>query len=131
MAGLLELSGAVDAILVGDSLGMVFQGKNSTREVTVEQMAYHTAAVRRGAAKSFIITDMPFGSDLDPTEALANAQELLEAGADAVKIEGRKLPGHPHPSGATDPCDGPFRTPSPDSRVIHRARKEPTKKLRI
>jgi 3-methyl-2-oxobutanoate hydroxymethyltransferase len=91
MAGLLELSGVVDAILVGDSLGMVFQGKNSTREVTVEQMAYHTAAVRRGAAKSFIITDMPFGSDLDPTEALANAQVLLEAGADAVKIEGRKL----------------------------------------
>jgi 3-methyl-2-oxobutanoate hydroxymethyltransferase len=91
MAGLLELSGAVDAILVGDSLGMVVQGQNSTREVTVEHMAYHTSAVRRGAPQSLVITDMPYLSDITPQLALKNAQILLEAGADAVKLEGRKL----------------------------------------
>jgi ketopantoate hydroxymethyltransferase (EC 2.1.2.11) len=52
----------IDCILVGDSLGMVFQGKDSTLEVTVEEMIYHTKAVRRGAKESFIIADMPFMS---------------------------------------------------------------------
>jgi 3-methyl-2-oxobutanoate hydroxymethyltransferase len=91
MASLLELSGVVDAILVGDSLGMVFQGRGSTQGVRVQDMAYHTEAVRRGAPKSFVITDMPYQSDHEPQKALDNARALINAGANAVKIEGRKF----------------------------------------
>src|SRR6056297_3370429 len=53
---------SIDIILVGDSLGMVFQGQENTLPVTVEEMIYHTKAVKRGAGESFIVTDLPFMS---------------------------------------------------------------------
>ncbi len=89
MARIVDDSG-VDAILVGDSLGMVIQGHESTLPVTVDDVVYHTAAVRRGAARAHIVADMPFMSyqaGLD--EAVKNAGRLIaEGGAEAVKIEG-------------------------------------------
>ncbi len=80
----------VDALLVGDSLGMVLYGLPSTLPVTLDMMALHTQAVRRGAPEAFIITDMPFGSyQASPEQAfLAAAALLKESGADAVKLEG-------------------------------------------
>ena len=86
-ASLLEKAG-IDCILVGDSLGNVFQGVSSTREVTVEQMVYHTRSVRAGAPNAFIWTDMPYLSYETPESAVANARRLIEAGADGVKLEG-------------------------------------------
>jgi len=80
----------VDAILVGDSLGMVLYGFESTLPVTLEMMIAHTLAVKRGAPDNFIITDMPFGSyQMSPEQAFDNAAQLLKlSGADAVKLEG-------------------------------------------
>ncbi len=80
----------VSVILVGDSLAMVEMGFDSTREVTVGQMAYHIGAVRRGAPNTHIIGDMPFGSDEEPSIALKSAKTLIDAGADSVKLEGPK-----------------------------------------
>ncbi len=79
-----------DLILVGDSLGMVVLGYDSTLQVTMQDMVYHTAAVRRGAPKSFIIADMPYLSyHLGEEKAKANAAELvIKGGANAVKLEG-------------------------------------------
>jgi 3-methyl-2-oxobutanoate hydroxymethyltransferase len=81
---------SVDMILVGDSLGMVVLGYESTIPVTVEDMIHHTKAVRRGAPNTFIVTDMPFMSyHISKEEALRNAQRIMqEAGANAVKVEG-------------------------------------------
>jgi 3-methyl-2-oxobutanoate hydroxymethyltransferase len=78
----------VEVILVGDSLGMVVQGHDSTLPVTVEQIAYHTAAVKRGAKRSLIMADMPFMSYGDSDTALKNAATLMQAGAHMVKLEG-------------------------------------------
>ncbi|WP_456464402.1 3-methyl-2-oxobutanoate hydroxymethyltransferase [Persephonella sp.] len=80
----------VDCILVGDSLGMVMQGLETTLPVTVDQMIYHAKAVRKGAPKTFIIVDMPFMSyQISPEDALKNAGKIMkETGANAVKIEG-------------------------------------------
>lgn len=80
----------VDAILVGDSLGMVALGLDSTIPVTLDMMVHHTAAVRRGANRAFIIADMPFLTyGVSRDESLKNAGRLIqEAGAEAVKIEG-------------------------------------------
>ncbi len=79
----------VDTLLVGDSLGMVIQGHDSTLPVTVADVAYHTRAVARGAPRPWIIADMPFGSyQQSPEQALANAVVLLQAGAHMVKLEG-------------------------------------------
>jgi len=83
-------SAGVPVILVGDSLAMVEMGFESTRDVTVEHMAYHIAAVRRGAPNTHIIGDMPYGSDEVPDTAIDNAKKLLAAGADSVKLEGPK-----------------------------------------
>lgn len=80
----------IPVILVGDTVGMVEMGYASTREVTLEHMEYHIAAVRRGAGKAHIIGDMPYQSDKDPDTALANAGRLISAGADSVKLEGPK-----------------------------------------
>lgn len=80
----------VDAILVGDSLGMVFEGKTNTHAVTIEQICYHTQAVKRGAPKTPVIGDLPIGSYLNKEKALGNAKKLIEAGADLVKLEGGK-----------------------------------------
>ncbi|TAJ76245.1 MAG: 3-methyl-2-oxobutanoate hydroxymethyltransferase [Gallionellaceae bacterium] len=87
-ATLLENNG-VEVLLVGDSLGMVLQGRESTLAVTLEAMAYHTACVASGAAQAFIMADMPFGtSQVSPRETFANAAQLMAAGAHMVKLEG-------------------------------------------
>jgi 3-methyl-2-oxobutanoate hydroxymethyltransferase len=87
-ATLLENNG-VDVLLVGDSLGMVLQGRESTLAVTLEAMAYHTACVASGAAQAFIMADMPFGtSQVSPRETFAHAAQLMAAGAHMVKLEG-------------------------------------------
>ncbi len=80
----------IDCILVGDSLGMVFQGKENTLSVTLDEMIYHTKAVRRGAKRSFVIIDMPFMSyQVSVEEAVRNCgRAIKESGADAVKLEG-------------------------------------------
>src|SRR5487761_2271579 len=87
-ATLLEAQG-IDVLLVGDSLGMVLQGHETTLPVTLEDMVYHTACVVRGAEQAFIIVDMPFGtSQASPRETFAYAAQLMAAGAQMVKIEG-------------------------------------------
>lgn len=80
----------IDVLLVGDSLGMVIQGLDSTLPVTVDEIIYHTRAVARGARHSLIVGDMPFMSyQVTPEEAVRNAGRLLaEGGAQAVKLEG-------------------------------------------
>ena len=80
----------VDMILVGDSLGMVVLGYESTIPVTVNDMIHHTKAVKRGAPHTFVVTDMPFMSyHLSLDETLKNATRIMqEGGADAVKVEG-------------------------------------------
>jgi 3-methyl-2-oxobutanoate hydroxymethyltransferase len=88
--GLLLDQSGVDAILVGDSLGMVVHGFDSTLPVTMEMMVLHCRAVRRGVQRAFVIGDMPFMSFQTTVEdAKRNAARLLiEGGADAVKLEG-------------------------------------------
>jgi len=87
-AATLDAAG-IDIILIGDSLGMVVQGHDSTLPVTVADVAYHTACVVRGAARPWIVADMPFGSfQVSPEQAYANAVTLMQAGAQMVKIEG-------------------------------------------
>lgn len=80
----------VDVILVGDSLGMVVLGYESTLPVTMEEMLHHTRAVRRGVRRALLVADMPFGSyHGTAAEAVANAVRFVkEAGAEAVKLEG-------------------------------------------
>ncbi|MCK4477806.1 3-methyl-2-oxobutanoate hydroxymethyltransferase [Candidatus Bathyarchaeota archaeon] len=80
----------LDLILVGDSLGMVFQGCKDTKSITMEDMVYHTRAVARGAQNTPIIGDMPIHSYDTLEMALENARRFLEAGANGVKIEGNK-----------------------------------------
>ena len=80
----------VNAILIGDSLGMVMLGYDNTLPVTMEDMIHHTAAVSRGAQNAFIVADMPFMSyQVSVQEAVINAGRLIkEGGANAVKLEG-------------------------------------------
>jgi 3-methyl-2-oxobutanoate hydroxymethyltransferase len=79
----------IPAILVGDSLGQVLLGYDTTVRVTMEEMLHHTKAVVRGTRRALVIGDMPFLSYASPEDALANAGRFLrEAGAQAVKIEG-------------------------------------------
>ena len=87
-ARLLDAAG-VDCVLVGDSLGMVVQGLDSTLPVTVADVAYHTRCVARGLSAAWLIADMPFGSyQAGAEQALASAVELMQAGAKMVKLEG-------------------------------------------
>src|SRR4030081_775103 len=88
-ARLLDEAG-VDVILVGDSLGMVVLGHESTLPVTIEEMLHHTRAVRRGTRHALLVADMPYGSyHTDLAESLHNAMRFVkEAGAEAVKVEG-------------------------------------------
>ena len=78
----------VDSILVGDSLANVVLGHSSTRDVGMPEMCLFTSAVRRGAPDIHIISDMPYGADKTPELAIENAQKLIDAGADSVKVEG-------------------------------------------
>ncbi len=87
-AALLENAG-VDSILVGDSLGNVLQGHETTLPVTLADMVYHVGCVARGAKRAFLIGDMPFGSFQESAEqAFRNAAQLMAAGAHMVKLEG-------------------------------------------
>ncbi|QRM19038.1 3-methyl-2-oxobutanoate hydroxymethyltransferase [Dechloromonas sp. TW-R-39-2] len=87
-ARLLDDAG-VETLLIGDSLGNVIQGHDTTLPVTVSDIAYHTAAVKRGSSRAFIIADMPFGSYQEsPEQAFRNAVTLMAAGAQMVKLEG-------------------------------------------
>ena len=79
---------AIEVVLVGDSLGNVIQGRDSTIPVTVDEMAYHTEAVKRGNKRALLITDMPFMSYATEAQALDNAAVLMQAGAQMVKLEG-------------------------------------------
>jgi 3-methyl-2-oxobutanoate hydroxymethyltransferase len=89
MARLLERAG-VDLLLVGDSVGMVVLGYDTTLPVTLEEMLHHTRAVSRGAERALVVADMPFLTyQVNPDEAVRNAGRLVkEGGAAAVKIEG-------------------------------------------
>lgn len=79
----------VDVLLIGDSLGMVLQGHDSTLPVTNADIAYHTQAVVRGSKRPLVLADMPFGSFQEsPQLAYRNAVELMQAGAQMVKLEG-------------------------------------------
>jgi len=87
-ARLLDGAG-IESLLIGDSLGNVIQGHDTTLPVTVADIAYHTAAVKRGSDRAFIIADMPFGSYQEsPEQAFRNAVTLMAAGAQMVKLEG-------------------------------------------
>lgn len=90
-ARLIDEAGA-EVVLVGDSLGMVVQGQESTLPVTLDEMIYHTRNVRRGTQRALVMTDMPFMSYADPQQALHNAGRLMkEGGAHMVKLEGGAL----------------------------------------
>jgi 3-methyl-2-oxobutanoate hydroxymethyltransferase len=86
-ASLMDRCG-LDAILVGDSLGMVCQGHASTLPVKIADVAYHTASVARGLQSTFLIADMPFGTYATPETAYNHAVQLMQAGAQMVKLEG-------------------------------------------
>ena len=86
-ARLLDEAG-VDCLLVGDSLGMVVLGYPDTTHVTMAEMLHHTRAVARGTQRAPVVADLPIHTYDTPEQAVANARLLIEAGADAVKIEG-------------------------------------------
>jgi len=86
-ASLMDRCG-VEVLLIGDSLGMVCNGHQSTLPVTVAEVAYHTAAVARGNKSAMVLADMPFGSYGTPEAAFNNAVTLIQAGAHMVKLEG-------------------------------------------
>lgn len=86
-ARLLDESG-IDLILVGDSLGMVVLGYEDTVDVTMEEIVHHLRAVRRGVSRAPVAADLPNNSYLTPDQALTNSKILVDAGADAIKLEG-------------------------------------------
>ncbi|MEP6602755.1 MAG: 3-methyl-2-oxobutanoate hydroxymethyltransferase [Spartobacteria bacterium] len=86
-ARLLDESG-IDIILVGDSVGMVVLGYEDTTQVTLEAMRHHTAAVARGVKRALLVADLPIGTYATPAQALASAKQLVDVGAEAVKLEG-------------------------------------------
>lgn len=92
MAKMVDVAG-IDSVLVGDSLGMVFQGNESTLPVTLDEMIYHTKAVVRGVKNALVVADMPFLSyHVSKGEAVRNAGRMIkEGGAEAVKMEGGAL----------------------------------------
>ena len=78
----------IDLVLVGDSLGMVVQGHDSTLPVTVDDIAYHTACVARGLSNALLVSDLPFQADASPERALDASVRCLQAGAAMVMLEG-------------------------------------------
>lgn len=88
-SALLADKAGIDIVFVGDSLGMVVYGDNNTLNVTMEQMVFHTRAVARAVRRALVLADMPFSSyEVSVEEGVKNAVRLIQAGADAVKIEG-------------------------------------------
>jgi 3-methyl-2-oxobutanoate hydroxymethyltransferase len=82
----------VDMLLVGDSLGMVVQGHDSTLPVTLEDMEYHVRMVARGSQRALLLGDLPFATyQASPEQAFANAARLMVAGAQVVKLEGGRV----------------------------------------
>jgi len=86
-ARLLDESG-IDIILVGDSLGMVVLGYEDTTRVTLEEMLHHTRAVARGVKSALVVGDMPIHTFETPEQAVTTAKQFIDAGAQAVKLEG-------------------------------------------
>ena len=87
-ASLVDMAGS-DLVLVGDSLGMVIQGHDTTVPVTVDDMIYHSRHVARGLNRAFLVADMPFMSYTSPDQALENSVRLMQEGAAMmVKLEG-------------------------------------------
>ncbi len=78
----------IDVMLIGDSLGMVLRGDDDTLSVSVDNIAYHTACVRKGTTRAFVIADMPFMSYATTELAYTNAAKLMTSGASMVKVEG-------------------------------------------
>lgn len=78
----------IDLVLVGDSLGMVCQGHDSTLPVTVDDIVYHVGCVARGLSRAFLVADLPFQADATPERALDASTRCLQAGAAMVKLEG-------------------------------------------
>jgi 3-methyl-2-oxobutanoate hydroxymethyltransferase len=90
-AGLLDAAG-IDIFLIGDSLGMVVQGHDSTLPVTMDDMVYHTRCVARTTQRAMVLGDLPFGSyQQSPQQAFENAARLMSAGAHMVKLEGGEV----------------------------------------
>ncbi len=90
-AALLDDAG-IEILLVGDSLGMVIQGQDTTLPVTLDEMIYHSRCVASGSRRALLMVDMPFMADADPQQALLNAGRLMkEGGAQMVKLEGGAL----------------------------------------
>ncbi|WP_297552944.1 3-methyl-2-oxobutanoate hydroxymethyltransferase, partial [Thermococcus sp.] len=88
-SALLADKAGIDIVFVGDSLGMVVYGDNNTLNVTMEQMVFHTRAVAKAVKRALVLADMPFSSyEVSVEEGVKNAVMLIQAGADAVKIEG-------------------------------------------
>lgn len=81
-------SAGIDVILVGDSLGMVIQGHDSSLPVTIEDVAYHVQCARRGSQNALLMADLPFMSYYSKTKSLENAAVLMREGAHIVKLEG-------------------------------------------
>ena len=84
------MDGIVDLILVGDSLAMVMLGHQDTKKVSMNEMLHHTKAVASGAKKTLIVGDMPINTYTTKEDALLNAKLFIDAGAQAIKIEGDK-----------------------------------------
>jgi len=84
----LASSAGIEVLLVGDSLGMVLQGQESTVPVTLEHMCYHTQAVKQGNQGALIMADLPFMSYATPEQAIDSAALLMQSGAQMVKLEG-------------------------------------------
>lgn len=78
----------IEMILIGDSLGMVLQGHDSTLPVTIDNMVYHTACVARATTRALVVADLPFMSYSTTEQTLANSAALMRAGAHMVKLEG-------------------------------------------
>src|SRR3546814_10492794 len=78
----------IDLVLVGDSLGMVMQGRDSTLPVTLDDIVYHTTCVARGLSTALLVSDLPFQADASPMRALDAATRCLQAGAAMAKLEG-------------------------------------------
>lgn len=84
----IAVQSGVDVLLVGDSLANVMLGLSRTSAIGMAEMVHHTLAVRRGAPQACVVVDLPFGADATASQAVLHSRALVEAGADAVKLEG-------------------------------------------